>query len=130
MEDMNDFNLPPSERSREFSSSKPVTASIPLMKKIKLVWIALIALMLPKASETAHSSDYLAWFRTKTAPYETDSWRHVVKNMKSRKQAQYENTKPVIVAGRRIHKYMIGVAVVLFLLAGVAFRLFKISTGM
>ena len=87
--------------------------------------------MLPKASETAHSSDYLAWFKTnEQLRNETDSWRHVVKNMKSRKQAQYEDTKPIIIAGRRIHKYMIGVAVVLFLLAGVAFRLFKISTGM
>lgn len=124
------FSLPPSERNRDFSSSKPAASTLSLWQKIKLVWIAFISLMLPKASESTHSSDYLAWFKTKTASYETDSWRHVIKNMKSRKQAQYENTKPVIIAGRRIHKYMIGVVALLFLLAGVAFRLFRISIGM
>lgn len=130
MGDMRDsLNMPPSERSRGFSSSKPVTSSLSFLQKMKLVWIAFTALMLPKASETVHSSDYLAWFRTKTASYETDSWRHVIKNMKSRKQAQYENTKPIIIAGRRIHKYMIGLAAILFLLAAVAFRLFRISIG-
>lgn len=123
-------NMPPSERKRDFSSSKPAASSLSLMQRIKLVWVAFIALMLPKASESTHSSDYLAWFRTKTASYETESWRHVIKNMKSRKQAQYENTKPIIIAGRRIHKYMIGVVALLFLLAGVAFRLFRISIGM
>ena len=123
-------NMPPSERKRDFSSSKPASSALSLSQKIKLVWIAFVTLMLPKASESTHSSDYLAWFRTKTASYETDSWRHVIKNMKSRKQAQYENTKPIIIAGRRIHKYMIGVVALLFLLAGIAFRLFRISTGM
>lgn len=124
-----DFNMPPSERSRDFSSSKPAASSLSLSQKIKLVWIAFVTLMLPKASESTHSSDYLAWFRTKTASYETESWRHVIKNMKSRKQAQYENTKPIIIAGRRINKYMIGVVALLFLLAGIAFRLFRISIG-
>ena len=123
-------NMPPSERKRDFSSSKPASSYLSFSQKIRLVWVAFIALMLPKASESTHSSDYLAWFRTKTASYETDSWRHVIKNMKSRKQAQYENTKPVIVAGRRIHKYMIGILALIFLLAGVAFRLFRISIGM
>lgn len=125
-----DFNMPPSERSRDFSSSKPAASSLSLSQKIKLVWVAFVALMLPKASESTHSSDYLAWFMTKTAPYETESWRHVIKNMKSRKQAQYENTKPIIIAGRRIHKYMIALVALLFLFAGVAFRLFKMSIGM
>lgn len=123
-------NMPPSERKRDFSSSKPASSYLSFSQKIRLVWVAFIALMLPKASESTHSSDYLAWFRTKTASYETDSWRHVIKNMKSRKQAQYENTKPVIIAGRRIHKYMIGILALIFLLAGVAFRLFRISIGM
>lgn len=123
-------NMPPSERKRDFSSSKPASSYLSFSQKIRLVWVAFIALMLPKASESTHSSDYLAWFRTKTASYETDSWRHVIKNMKSRKRAQYENTKPVIIAGRRIHKYMIGVMALLFLLAGIAFRLFRISIGM
>lgn len=125
-----DFNMPPSERSRDFSSSKSAASSLSLSQKIKLVWIAFVTLMLPKAAESTHSSDYLAWFRTKTASYETESWRHVIKNMKSRKQAQFENTKPIIIAGRRIHKYMIGVVALLFLLAGIAFRLFRISIGM
>ena len=120
------FNLPPSERNRDFSSSKPAVSTLSFWQKVKLVWIAFISLMLPKASESTHSSDYLAWFKTKTADHKTYPWRHVVKNMKSRKQAQYENTKPVIIAGRRIHKYMIGVVALLFLLAGVAFRLFRI----
>lgn len=123
-------NMPPSERKRDFSSSKPASSYLSFSQKIRLVWVAFIALMLPKASESTHSSDYLAWFRTKTASYETDSWRHVIKNMKSRKRAQYENTKPVIIAGRRIHKYMIGILALIFLLAGVAFRLFRISIGM
>ena len=123
-------NMPPSERKRDFSSSKPASSYLSFSQKIRLVWVAFIALMLPKASESTHSSDYLAWFRTKTASYETDSWRHVIKNMKSRKQAQYENTKPVVIAGRRIHKYMIGILALIFLLAGVAFRLFRISIGM
>lgn len=123
-------NMPPSERKRGFSSSKPASSYLSFSQKIRIVWVAFVALMLPKASESTHSSDYLAWFRTKTASYETDSWRHVIKNMKSRKQAQYENTKPVIIAGRRIHKYMIGILALIFLLAGVAFRLFRISIGM
>lgn len=115
--------IAPAERSRTFQSAAPVTASLPFRQRLRLFIKTLFDILLPKADETLHSSAYIAWFKKKTADYDRDSWNRVVKNSKARREAQYENTQPLIIAGRRVHKYMIIVVVILFLLVATLFRL-------
>lgn len=74
----------------------------------------IIKWLIPKTDEVPHSQSYLSRAKGKRKDYESNWLRHPAKSAKARHDAYYELYQPVIVGGRRVHRYVIPIVGAVF----------------